>query len=102
MTIKQAVDYDGQVAPWRFGYAKAAATGDWVLAAHFIELLNACLTPANRIDDLPRFSIKPNSFTEKATIRSDAMRYCYDHMPVVEQAVGDERAMLYNFYKAGM
>lgn len=102
MTIKQAVDYDGQVMPWRMGYSRAADKGNWILAAHFIELLNACLTPTNRIDDLPRFSISPGTFTEKATITANAMRYCFDHMPVVEKAVGDERAMLYNFYKAGM
>ena len=102
MTIKQAADYDGQVAPWRFGYSKAASSGNWVLAAHFVFLLNSCLTPENRIDDLPRFSIRPKSFEEKSKMTAVAMEFCFENMPIVEMASSNERSKLYNSYRSGM
>lgn len=102
MGIKQASDYDGQIAPYRFGYVKAVETSNYMVAAHFVELINNTLTPGNRIDDLPSFSMEPKSFEEKKLMPNTAMKYCYKYMPIVERACSNERASLYNFYKAGM
>ncbi len=99
--IKQAADYDSQVIAWRMGYSKAATGDNWILGTHFVNLLNAALTPANRIDDLPNFTIQPNSFEQKARLNYDAMVWCFENMPIVEMASSNERSVLYQSYRTG-
>jgi len=99
--IKQAADYDSQVIAWRMGYSKAATSNNWILASHFVLLLNASLTPQNRIDDLEPFGITPNSFEEKSRLTYDAMVWCYKWMPIVEMASSNERTTLYQSYRSG-
>lgn len=101
MPIKQAADYDSQVIGWRMGYSQSIGKQNWITATHFVELLNSALTPANRIDDLPKFSIKPDSFEEKSRLNYDAMLYCWENMPIVEMASSNERSLLYQSYRGG-
>ena len=83
------------------GYSKAATSNNWILASHFVLLLNASLTPANRIDDLVPFGIAPTSFEQKGRLNYDAMEWCYKWMPIVEMASSNERTTLFQSYKAG-
>ena len=55
MTIKQQQDQDAQSSPYRFQYVKAYSMGQFVMAGHFVEMLNATCTPQHRLTDLPNF-----------------------------------------------
>lgn len=101
VVIKQAADYDSQVIAWRMGYSKAVSMDKWILGWHFVDLLNAALTPSNRIDDLPKLNIRPKTFEAKQTLNNQAMALCYKNMPIVEMASSNERTLLFNSYRTG-
>lgn len=99
MTIKQATDYDGQIMPYRISYTKAIAKGDWLTAIHFIELLNCCLTPAFKINDLPKFELDGKSFNYSSKVIAKAREHCFKYAPMIESAISLERAKLYQSYR---
>ena len=102
MPIKQATDYDMQFAINLTGYQTAVKSNNWIVAQHWVQNCNSCLTPENRITDLPKFEITVHSFTDKSMLNERAMIYCFKYMPIVEMAIANERATLYVTYKAGM
>jgi hypothetical protein len=99
MPIKQAEDYDAQANAYRFGYVNAVQKGNFINAAHFVEMLNSTLTPENRIEDLPKFGMDTNGFNYRGKVIEEAQKYCFYYMPIVEQAISNERAKLYLSYQ---
>ena len=99
MPIKQAEDYDAQANAYRFAYTNALGKGNYIVASHCVEMLNSTLTPANRIEDLPRFSMQKHGFNYKGKIIEQAQEYCFNYMPMVEMAISNERAKLFLSYQ---
>ncbi len=101
MTIKQQQDQDAQSSPYRFQYVKAYSMGQFVMAAHFVEMLNATCTPQHRLTDLPNFesTVDAGGFNYGSKINEAAKNYCDKYMPLVEMNISNERATLFNSYR---
>ena len=100
MGIKQQQDQDAQSSPYRFQYVKAYSQGQFIQAAHFVEMLNSTCTPQHRITDLPKFQDTfQDGFNYGSKVSGAAKDYCDKYMPIVECNISNERAMLFQSYR---
>ena len=96
---KTVEDYDAQLMPYRFSYTKAVAQEQWLLAAHWVDLLNSCIHPTFRIIDLPAFEFTPTTLRQQYELESEARMFCLKYMRLVEQAISLERSKMLQIWK---
>jgi len=97
--LKQVTDYDLQILNYRNAYIKSISRNDFELAIHFIELINASLTPSFKLEDLPSFEIDQKKFNYSSKIQRSARQHCFKFMKMVEEALSLERASMYERFK---
>ena len=98
MPIKQNIDPDMLMGITYGAYCKAIGSGDWRRGVHLVRLMNAGLTPAFQIKDLPKFEV-PNTIDGDTYFMKYAMEYCEEYSVKVLEAFSIERATLYQNYK---
>ena len=87
---KMIEDLDGQLMPIRQAYLNATLNEKWVIATHYIDLLNNSIPPKARVTDLPKFSLG-NSLKETLHQEDNARYYCLKWMPVLEKTISIHR-----------
>lgn len=101
---KAAADYDAQTLSIRNAYLRAISFGNWIIAAHFVIMLNKTIRPANRVlmndgkRDLQPFRFKRTN-GNRGNAEQQAMDWCFKHQPLVEDAISIERAALLREYE---
>lgn len=83
-------DLDGQLMPIRQAYLNATLNGKWVLATHYIDLLNNSVPPKARISDLPKFVVG-DTFKDTLHQEDNARFFCLKWMPLLEKSIAVHR-----------
>jgi hypothetical protein len=98
MPIKQNIDPDMIMGITYGAYCKAVSSDEWRRGIHLVQLMNAGLTPAFQIKDLPKFKV-PNTIDGDTYYLKYAQEYCETYCVKVLEAFSIERATLYQSYK---
>ena len=102
---KKAEDFDGQIIPIRMAYLRAADRGAWLLATHYVNMLNKTVRPRNRVKendgktDMKPFKPRDDDIRQRTNTNEQACAWCFKREPMVEDAVSLERDGLLRGYE---